>query len=160
MENRYAEGPTQTLKKPLPVLRFWVICFHTFTGRKSNDGCHPDKININYGMHSLDGKWRAHHISPVCPIDWNGNLRIEQVFFFWLNFGWSVLLSDRTMWFYCPVFGVPAGVVSKASHVSESISVSISPISLWPQPAHWAFWLTQCFCFSSFVEGHTMRSLR
>ncbi len=74
------------------------------------------------------------HISPACPHCWAGNLRREQVFF-WLNFVWSALLSDRPVWFYCPVFGVPAGVLSKASHVSKSISVSTSPISLWPQPA-------------------------
>lgn len=133
--------------------------FHIFIGRKWKDGCHPEHISIYYVIHILNGKLGKIHMSPACTLCWTGNLRKEHVFF-WLNHGWSALLSGRPVWFYCPVFWVPTGVVSKASHVSESISVSTSPISLWPQPAHCASWRTQCFCFYSFLEGRTMRSSR
>lgn len=47
----------------------------------------------------------ANHISPACPLCWTQNLRKEQDFF-WLNFGWSALLSDRPVCFYCPVLGL------------------------------------------------------
>lgn len=112
----------------------------------------PDSISIYDKIHSLYVKWQEIHISPMCPICLTWNLRKESVF------GWTALLSDRPVWLYCAVFEVPAGTVSKASHVSKTISVSTRHILLWPQPAHCAFWHTQCL--SSFVESRTMRSSR
>lgn len=84
----------------------------------------------------------------------------ERTHLSWVNFCWAALQPDRPGWFYCPVFGVPVSEVSEASHVSRSISISTSPIWLWPQPASRGARPTRCFCFSSVDGGWTMRSPR
>lgn len=123
--------------------------FQTFIGRKWNGFCHPDNIRKYYEMHPLMENLREiqQFTSTSSPLKPKPEARAD------LFFGWTLagLLSCLTaQWDFTVLFsGVPAGAVSKASHVSESISVSTSPISVWPKPANCDFERTLCFCFSS-----------
>lgn len=103
-------------------------------GRECKDGCHLVIISIYNGIHLPHGILREIHTSPVCPLCWTQNLGERAGLF--LAQPSANLLSCLTAQcdFTVLFFGVPAGVVSKASHVSRSISVSTGPISLWPQP--------------------------
>lgn len=106
-------------------------------GRECKDGCHLVIISIYNGIHLPHGILREIHTSPVCPLCWTQNLGERAGLF--LAQPSANLLSCLTAQcdFTVLFFGVPAGVVSKASHVSRSISVSTGPISLWPQPGHY-----------------------
>lgn len=114
-----------------------LICLK---GRECKDGCHLVIISIYNGIHLPHGILWEIHTSPVCPLCWTQNLGERAGLF--LAQPSANLLSCLTAQcdFTVLFFGVPAGVVSKASHVSRSISVSTGPISLWPQPDHCAFW--------------------
>lgn len=56
-------------------------------------------------------------------------------------------------------FGVPLGVV-ETGHVTVSITVSTSPITLWPQRTAQCDFRLHCFCLSSAAKHQTMRSSR
>lgn len=95
------------------------------------------------------------HVTSVLTCNSEGRTRPS-----WVNLCWAALQPDRPGWFYCPVVGVPLREVSEASHVSRSISISISPIWLWPQPANGALRPTRCFWFCSVDGSWPIRSSR
>lgn len=112
-------------------------------------------IKLDWRAEKKHHPWMEAHPHVTSVLTGNSEERMHPS---WVNFCRAALQPDRPGWFYCPVFGVPVNEVSKASHVSRSISISTSPIWLWPQPAHRALQPTRCFWFSS--GGWTMRSSR
>lgn len=130
---------------------------HKFIRRKSKkDSDHLRNIKAYYETHSLDGN---PHLTfrVLCVLNCKPGGESSAL---------PALLCRLTAQcdFYCPVFGVPAREVSKASGVTKSISVSTGPISAWPhKAAHWAFTAdTMSLLFRGLKRGGgwTMRSSR
>lgn len=115
--------------------------------QKKKDSLYPH-------MMVLDKNSKKVHLHVTFVLTCNSEERTRPS---WVNFSWA---ADRPGWFYCPYFGVPVSEVSETSHVRRSISISTSPIWLWPQPANRALQPTRCFWFSSVDGGWTMRSSR
>lgn len=145
------------LLKNLYILMFWLIFpINLYKGSQKKDGGHLNNIKAYYETHSLDGNphltFRVLCVLNCKPVGESSFL--------------PALLWRLTAQcdFYCPVFGVPAREVSKASRVTKSISVSTGPISAWPhKAAHWAFMAdTMSLLFRGLNRGGgwTMRSSR
>lgn len=121
------------LLKNLYTLMFWLIFpINLYEGSQKKDGGHLKNIKVYYETHSLDGNphltFRVLCVSNCKPEGESSSLPAP------------LCRLTAQCDFYCPVFGVPAREVSKASRVTKSISVSTGPISAWPhKAAHWAF---------------------
>lgn len=132
LNNKHIGSASQTPKESLHP-HVLAHLSHKFIWRKSKKGGgHLKNIKAYYETHSLDGN---PHLTfrVLCVLNCKPGGKSSFL---------PALLCRLTAQcdFYCPVFGVPAREVSKASGVTKSISISTGPISAWPhKAAHWAF---------------------
>lgn len=132
VKNKHIGSASQTPKESL-YPHVLAHLSHKFIRRKSKeDGGHLKNIKAYYETHSLDGNPHL-TFGVLCVLNCKPGGESSSL---------PAPLCRLTAQcdFYCPVFGVPAREVSKASRVTKSISVSTGPISAWPhKAAHWAF---------------------
>lgn len=132
VKNKHIGSASQTPKESLYPHVLAHLSYKFIWRKSKKDGGHLKNIKVYYETHSLDGNphltFRVLCVSNCKPEGESSSLPAP------------LCRLTAQCDFYCPVFGVPAREVSKASRVTKSISVSTGPISAWPhKAAHWAF---------------------